>query len=62
MATSFVSATAFCGSWKPDLSGDHTPQQLAAMLYDSPHNKLLCLPDEVALYPAPGAGRSVAGR
>ena len=54
--------TLFIGDvGRPDLSGNYTPQQLAAMLYDSLHNKLLCLPDGVEVYPAHGAG-SLCGR
>jgi len=54
--------TLFIGDvGRPDLSGDYTPQQLAAMLYDSLHNKLLSLPDGVEVYPAHGAG-SLCGR
>jgi hydroxyacylglutathione hydrolase len=54
--------TLFIGDvGRPDLSGDLTPQQLAGMLYDSLHNKLLKLPDEVQVYPAHGAG-SLCGR
>ncbi len=46
---------------RPDLSGDLTPQQLAGMLYDSLHGKLLKLGDDVEVYPAHGAG-SLCGR
>ena len=54
--------TLFIGDvGRPDLSGDMTPQQLAGMLYDSLHNKLLKLPDDVEVYPAHGAG-SLCGR
>jgi glyoxylase-like metal-dependent hydrolase (beta-lactamase superfamily II)/rhodanese-related sulfurtransferase len=54
--------TLFIGDvGRPDLSGDHTPQQLAGMLYDSLHEKLLRLPDSVEVYPAHGAG-SLCGR
>src|SRR5262245_13625316 len=54
--------TLFIGDvGRPDLSGDHTPQQLAAQLYDSLHGKLLRLPDSVEVYPAHGAG-SLCGR
>src|SRR5688572_24648358 len=42
---------------RPDLMGSHMPAtELAGMLYDSLHNKLLKLPDEVRVYPAHGAG------
>ena len=54
--------TLFIGDvGRPDLSGDFTPQQLAGMLYDSLHNKLLKLPDDVKVFPAHGAG-SLCGR
>src|SRR5437016_11800180 len=46
---------------RPDLCPDKTPQQLASLLYDSLHNKLLKLPDAVEVYPAHGAG-SLCGR
>jgi hydroxyacylglutathione hydrolase len=46
---------------RPDLSGDHTPQDLAAMLYRSLHEKLLRLPGETEIFPAHGAG-SLCGR
>ena len=45
----------------PDLSPDHTPQQLAGLMFDSLHQKLLKLPDSVEVYPAHGAG-SLCGR
>ena len=54
--------TLFIGDvGRPDLSPTHTPQQLAALLYDSLHHKLLTLPDDVLVYPAHGAG-SLCGR
>ena len=54
--------TLFIGDvGRPDLSKTHTPQQLAGLLYDSLHNKLLTLPDDVLVYPAHGAG-SLCGR
>ena len=54
--------TLFIGEvGRPDLSPDHTPQQLAALLYDSLHAKLLKLPETVKVYPAHGAG-SLCGR
>ncbi len=54
--------TLFIGDvGRPDLSGDMTPQQLAGLLFDSLHTKLLNLPDEVLVYPAHGAG-SLCGR
>jgi hydroxyacylglutathione hydrolase len=54
--------TLFIGDvGRPDLSPGHTPQQLAGLLFDSLHEKLLTLPDEVEVYPAHGAG-SLCGR
>jgi glyoxylase-like metal-dependent hydrolase (beta-lactamase superfamily II)/rhodanese-related sulfurtransferase len=54
--------TLFIGDvGRPDLSKTYTPQQLAGMLYDSLHTKLLTLADEVRVYPAHGAG-SLCGR
>ena len=54
--------TLFLGDvGRPDLSKSHTPEQLAGLMYDSLHNKLLKLPDEVLVYPAHGAG-SLCGR
>jgi hydroxyacylglutathione hydrolase len=54
--------TLFIGDvGRPDLAPHVTPQQLAAMLYDSLHQKLLRLPDSTLVYPAHGAG-SLCGR
>ncbi len=54
--------TLFIGDvGRPDLSKTHTPEQLAALLYDSLHNKLMKLPNDVVVYPAHGAG-SLCGR
>jgi hydroxyacylglutathione hydrolase len=54
--------TLFIGDvGRPDLSGDLAPQELAGMLYDSLHRKLLRLPDDVLVFPAHGAG-SLCGR
>lgn len=54
--------TLFIGDvGRPDLAPDHTPQQLAGLLYDSLHQKLLRLSDDVRVYPAHGAG-SLCGR
>lgn len=54
--------TLFIGDvGRPDLSRSHTPQQLAGLLYDSLHQKLMALPDAVLVYPAHGAG-SLCGR
>lgn len=54
--------TLFIGDvGRPDLSPAHTPVQLAGMLYDSLHQKLLPLGDGVMVYPAHGAG-SLCGK
>ena len=54
--------TLFIGDvGRPDLSPQHTPAQLAGMLYDSLHQKLLTLADHVLVYPAHGAG-SLCGK
>ena len=54
--------TLFIGDvGRPDLSRDKTPQELAAMLYDSLHQKLVPLGDDVEVYPAHGAG-SLCGK
>ena len=46
---------------RPDLAENHTPQELARLLYDSLREKILKLPDDVLVYPAHGAG-SMCGR
>ena len=51
--------TLFIGDvGRPDLlaSIGFTREELAAMLYDSLHNKLMALPDSTRVYPAHGAG------
>jgi glyoxylase-like metal-dependent hydrolase (beta-lactamase superfamily II)/rhodanese-related sulfurtransferase len=55
--------TLFIGDvGRPDLLGSTmSAAELAGMLYDSLHGKLLTLPDSVAVYPAHGAG-SLCGR
>ena len=56
--------TLFIGDvGRPDLAGakGFTKEMMAAMLYDSLHEKLLKLDDEVEVYPAHGAG-SMCGR
>jgi len=56
--------TLFVGDvGRPDLAGakGYTPQMMAAMMYDSLHQKLLRLDDAVEVYPAHGAG-SMCGR
>lgn len=60
--TVFTGDTLFVGDvGRPDLSATHTPQELAAILYHSIHEKLLKLPDNTEIYPAHGAG-SLCGR
>ena len=56
--------TLFVGDvGRPDLAGARgfTPQQMAGMMYESLHDKLLRLGDEVEVWPAHGAG-SMCGR
>ena len=54
--------TLFIGDvGRPDLSPGHTPKELAGLLFDSLHNKLLTLADSVLVYPAHGAG-SLCGK
>jgi hydroxyacylglutathione hydrolase len=55
--------TLFIGDvGRPDLLGvKMSAKELAGMLYDSLHNKLMKLPDSVTVYPAHGAG-SMCGR
>ena len=54
--------TLFLGDvGRPDLSKKYTAAQLAGMLYDNLHSKILTLPDHVLVYPAHGAG-SLCGR
>ena len=54
--------TLFIGDvGRPDLSPRHTPKQLAGLLFDSLHNKLMTLADGVLVYPAHGAG-SLCGK
>lgn len=54
--------TLFIGDvGRPDLSNTHAPEELAGMLYDSLHEKVLKLADDVLVYPAHGAG-SLCGR
>jgi glyoxylase-like metal-dependent hydrolase (beta-lactamase superfamily II)/rhodanese-related sulfurtransferase len=56
--------TLFIGDvGRPDLlaSVGFTKEELGKMLYDSLHNKILKLPDEVGVYPAHGAG-SMCGK
>jgi glyoxylase-like metal-dependent hydrolase (beta-lactamase superfamily II)/rhodanese-related sulfurtransferase len=61
-AAVFTGDTLFVGDvGRPDLSPTHTPQELAAILYRSLHDKLLTLPDDTEIFPAHGAG-SLCGR
>jgi hydroxyacylglutathione hydrolase len=54
--------TLFIGDvGRPDLSKAHSSAELAGMLYDSLHHKLLTLPDKALVYPAHGAG-SLCGK
>lgn len=56
--------TLFIGDvGRPDLAGGrgYTPQQMAAMMYDSLHKKILKLDDAIEVYPAHGAG-SMCGK
>jgi hydroxyacylglutathione hydrolase len=58
----FTGDTLFIGDvGRPDLSPSHTPAELAGLLYDSLHTKLMKLPGDVLVYPAHGAG-SLCGR
>jgi len=58
----FTGDTLFVGDvGRPDLAPAHTPQELAAILYHSIHEKLMTLPDETEILPAHGAG-SLCGR
>lgn len=56
----FTGDTLFVGDvGRPDLSsGNLSTEDLAAMLYDSLHDKIATLPDEVLVYPAHGPGSS----
>ena len=58
----FTGDTLFIGDvGRPDLSTSHTPAELAGLLYDSLHAKLMTLPGDTLVYPAHGAG-SLCGR
>lgn len=60
----FTGDTLFIGDvGRPDLIGSKgfTAQEMAGMLYDSLHEKILPLPDETEVYPAHGAG-SLCGK
>lgn len=60
----FTGDTLFIGDvGRPDLVGSKgfTAEEMASMLYDSLHQKILPLPDETEIYPAHGAG-SLCGK
>lgn len=60
----FTGDTLFIGDvGRPDLVGSKgfTAEQMASMLYDSLHEKILKLPDDTEVYPAHGAG-SLCGK
>lgn len=60
----FTGDTLFIGDvGRPDLIGSKgfTSEQMAAMLYDSLHEKILPLPDSAEIYPAHGSG-SLCGK
>ncbi|MBV9342818.1 MAG: MBL fold metallo-hydrolase [Acidobacteria bacterium] len=58
----FTGDTLFVGDvGRPDLSGTHGPQELAAMLYHTLHDKVLKFPEDTEVFPAHGAG-SLCGR
>jgi glyoxylase-like metal-dependent hydrolase (beta-lactamase superfamily II)/rhodanese-related sulfurtransferase len=60
----FTGDTLFIGDvGRPDLIGSKgfTSEQMAQMLYDSLHEKILKFPDETEVYPAHGAG-SLCGK
>ncbi len=55
----FTGDTLFIGDvGRPDLAikGNVTERDLAGMLYDSLHQKIMTLPDDITVYPAHGAG------
>jgi Zn-dependent hydrolases, including glyoxylases len=56
----FSGDTLFVGDvGRPDLSsGNLAKEELASMLYDTLHNKIATLPDDVLVYPAHGPGSS----
>jgi hydroxyacylglutathione hydrolase len=58
----FTGDTLFIGDvGRPDLSPTKTSEELAGMLFDSLHTKLMKLPDRTLVFPAHGAG-SLCGR
>lgn len=56
----FTGDTLFVGDvGRPDLSsGNLSREELAGLLYDSLHSKILPLPDDLVIYPAHGPGSS----
>lgn len=55
----FTGDTLFLGDvGRPDLAvkSDLSREELAGMLYDSLHNKIIPLPDDITIYPGHGAG------
>ncbi|CAM4165983.1 Glyoxylase, beta-lactamase superfamily II [Pedobacter westerhofensis] len=57
----FTGDTLFIGDvGRPDLvqKGTQTMEEMAGVLYDSLHTKILTLPDDILVYPAHGAGSS----
>lgn len=57
----FTGDTLFIGDvGRPDLvqKGSQTMEEMAGVLYDSLHSKILTLPDHILVYPAHGAGSS----
>ncbi|HVU85308.1 MAG TPA: MBL fold metallo-hydrolase, partial [Puia sp.] len=56
----FTGDTLFVGDvGRPDLSsGNLNKEELAGLLYDSLHSKIMPLPDDVTVYPAHGPGSS----
>lgn len=60
----FTGDTLFIGDvGRPDLIGSKgfTAEEMAGMLYDSIHSKIMTLPDDTEVYPAHGAG-SLCGK
>ena len=60
----FTGDTLFVGDvGRPDLVGSkgYSAEQMAAMMYESIHDKILILPEETLVYPAHGAG-SLCGK
>src|SRR5581483_7856528 len=51
-AALFTGDTLFVGDvGRPDLSPTHTPQELAALMFESIHRKILTLPDDTEIFP-----------